>query len=60
MLKVIPIKELQPGMMITRVVEQNGPVKIRKVGLVRSEDMITGLAEMGVLTVEIILNNHWS
>lgn len=53
MLKVIPIKELQPGMMITRVVEQNGPVKIRKVGLVRSEDMITGLAEMGVLTVEI-------
>ncbi|MDM7861942.1 general secretion pathway protein GspB [Alteromonas sp. ASW11-36] len=53
MLKIIPIKELQPGMMITQVVEQNGPVKIRKVGLVRSADMITGLAEMGVLSIEI-------
>ncbi len=40
-------------MMITQVISQNGPVKIRKVGLVRSQDMLTGLAEMGVLTVEI-------
>ncbi|WP_100655968.1 general secretion pathway protein GspB [Alteromonas flava] len=53
MLKVINIQDLRPGMMITQVVEQNGPVKIRKVGLVRSQDMLTGLAEMGVLKVEI-------
>ena len=53
MLKTIHINELQPGMMITQVIEQNGPVKIRKVGLVRSNDMITGLAEMGVVRVEI-------
>lgn len=51
--KVISVEELTPGMMITQVVEQNGPVKIRKVGLVRSQDMITGLSEMGVLKVEI-------
>ncbi|MBT0585091.1 general secretion pathway protein GspB [Alteromonas oceanisediminis] len=53
MLKVIKISELQPGMMITQVVEQQGPVKIRKVGLVKSADMVTGLAEMGVLSVEV-------
>lgn len=53
MLKVIKVNELTPGMMITQVIEQNGPVKIRKVGLVKSKDMITGLAEMGVISVEI-------
>lgn len=51
--KVISVDQLTPGMMITQVVEQNGPVKIRKVGLVRSQDMITGLSEMGVVKVEI-------
>lgn len=55
MLKIISIDELAPGMMITQVIEQNGPVKIRKVGLVRSKDMITGLAEMGVVRVEVDL-----
>ena len=53
MLKVIAVDELTPGMMITQVVEQHGPVKIRKVGFVRSQDMITGLSEMGVVKVEI-------
>lgn len=55
MLKIISIDELKPGMMITQVIEQNGPVKIRKVGLVRSADMITGLAEMGVAKIEVDL-----
>ena len=55
MLKTISIDELTPGMMINQVIEQNGPVKIRKVGLVRSKDMITGLAEMGVIRVEVDL-----
>ncbi|MCV2884813.1 general secretion pathway protein GspB [Aestuariibacter sp. AA17] len=53
MRKEIPIRELLPGMVITRVLEQNGPVNVRKSGLVTSSDMVSGLAEMGVLTVEI-------
>lgn len=47
------ISELQPGMVILQVLEQQGPVKIKKSGLVTSHDMVTGLAEMGVTVVEI-------
>lgn len=47
------IDQLKPGMVIVQVVAQNGPVKIRKSGLVTSMDMVLGLAEMGVQTVEI-------
>lgn len=53
MSSVLKMSELKAGMVIVRVVAQNGPVKIRKSGLVSSTDMVRGLAEMGVLEVEI-------
>ena len=53
MLKQITISELVPGMMVTRVLEQHGPVKIRRVGLIKSVEMVKGLKEMGVNTLEI-------
>jgi general secretion pathway protein B len=40
-------------MVIVRITRQNGPIKIRKSGLVSSPEMITGLTEMGVQEVEI-------
>jgi len=49
----VNVAQLQPGMVIVRITEQNGPVKIKKSGLVTSQDMIKGLSEMGVLEVEI-------
>lgn len=56
MLKQLAVSELTPGMMVTRVIEQSGPVKIRKVGFIRSPDMIKGLKEMGVTLVEVNLD----
>jgi len=56
MLKEIAIADLKPGMMVTRVIAQHGPVKIRKVGMIRSEDMLKGLREMGVTKVEVDLS----
>ncbi len=53
MAKKLPITQVKPGMVILAVVEQNGPVRIRKSGLVTSEQMVQGLAEMGVITVTI-------
>ncbi|MFC4701928.1 general secretion pathway protein GspB [Glaciecola siphonariae] len=53
MLKQVATEALKPGMMITQVIEQRGPVKIRRVGMVRSEAMIKGLKEMGVMLVEV-------
>jgi len=53
MLKQINIQDLQPGMVIVRIAEQNGPVKIKKAGLVTSQDMVQGLIEMGIQQVEI-------
>lgn len=49
----ISIDALVPGMVIVQVTRQNGPVKIRKSGLVSSTAMVQGLAEMGVQEVEI-------
>nr|WP_241664422.1 general secretion pathway protein GspB [Ningiella ruwaisensis] len=51
--KVLLVSELKPGMMVTQVLEQNGPVKIRRVGMIKSEAMVKGLTEMGVLRVEV-------
>jgi general secretion pathway protein B len=51
--KNLSIDALQPGMVIVQITAQNGPVKIRKSGLVTSSAMIQGLREMGVLEVEI-------
>ena len=49
----ISIEALQPGMVILQVTQQNGPVRIRKSGLVTSDAMVTGLREMGVQELEI-------
>jgi len=49
----IAIQDLRPGMVILRIIEQNGPVKIRKSGLVTSQDMVQGLIEMGIQQVEV-------
>lgn len=53
MLSQISIEQLVPGMMVSKVLEQNGAVKIRKVGMIRSPEMVKGLKEMGVLLVEV-------
>ncbi len=56
MLKVFNVKDLQPGMLVSEVVSQHGPVKIRKIGMIRSPEMIKGLTEMGVTEVEVDLS----
>jgi general secretion pathway protein B len=53
MRKQINIQDLKPGMLIVRIIEQNGPVKIKKSGLVTSQDMVQGLIEMGIQQVEM-------
>jgi general secretion pathway protein B len=53
MLKQININELQLGMVIVRIIKQNGRVKIKKSGLVTSQDMLQGLIEMGIQQVEV-------
>lgn len=50
---LINIEALLPGMVIVKITQQNGPIKIRKSGLVTSMEMVTGLGEMGVQQVEI-------
>jgi general secretion pathway protein B len=49
----IATEALLPGMVIVQVTKQNGPVKIRKSGLVTSTDMIQGLIEMGIQELQI-------
>jgi general secretion pathway protein B len=53
MLKQLKIQEVKPGMMVTQVIAQNGPVRIRKVGMIKSQAMVIGLTEMGVSIVEV-------
>ncbi|MGQ8365198.1 general secretion pathway protein GspB [Glaciecola sp. 1036] len=53
MLKQVSVDKLAPGMMVTQVLEQHGPLKIRRVGMVKSQEMIKGLTEMGVTLVEV-------
>ncbi len=55
--KIIPISELKPGMMVLQITVQNGPVRIKKSGIIPSYDMVKGLTEMGVQELEIDLNN---
>lgn len=50
---LVEIKDLLPGMVIVKITGQNGPIKIRKSGLVTSHEMVSGLNEMGVQQVEI-------
>jgi general secretion pathway protein B len=56
MFKQINIQDLQPGMVIVRIIEQNGAVKIKKSGLVTSQDMVQGLIEMGIQQLEVDLD----
>ncbi|WP_412972458.1 general secretion pathway protein GspB [Glaciecola sp. MF2-115] len=56
MLKTLKVNELAPGMLVSKVVSQHGPVKIRKVGMIRGPEMIKGLTEMGVTEVEVDLS----
>ncbi|GAB2697025.1 general secretion pathway protein GspB [Aliiglaciecola aliphaticivorans] len=53
MTQKISVEQLKVGMVIIKVTAQNGPVKIKKSGLVSSLDMVNALAEMGVQEVEI-------
>lgn len=53
MSSIISIENVKPGMVIIQITKQNGPVKIRKSGLVSSDAMVQGLSEMGVQEVEI-------
>ncbi|MEQ3639764.1 MAG: general secretion pathway protein GspB [Alteromonas sp.] len=53
MSSIVAIENLQPGMVIVQITKQNGPVKIRKSGLVSSDAMVQGLSEMGVQELEI-------
>jgi len=53
----LAIDDLKPGMAIIAIEAQNGPVKIRKSGLVKSQDMVSGLKEMGVLSLNIDWEN---
>ena len=53
MYNIVAIENLKPGMVIVQITQQNGPVKIRKSGLVTSDAMVQGLSEMGVQEVEI-------
>ncbi|GGD58047.1 general secretion pathway protein GspB [Lacimicrobium alkaliphilum] len=53
MAEFLSIDALRPGMVIVQITAQNGPVRIRKSGLVTSGAMIEGLREMGVQEVEI-------
>ncbi len=56
MLKTFKVSDLKPGMMVNKVVSQHGPVKIRKVGIIRSPEMVKGLKEMGVTELEVDLS----
>jgi general secretion pathway protein B len=49
----IQTEDLKPGMVIVQVTKQNGPLKIRKSGLVTSVEMVQGLLEMGIQEVQI-------
>jgi len=53
MSNIVAIENLMPGMVIVQITKQNGPVKIRKSGLVTSDAMVQGLSEMGVQEVKI-------
>ena len=56
MLKLFKVADLQPGMLVSKVISQHGPVKIRTVGMIRSLEMIKGLTSMGVTEVEVDLS----
>ncbi len=52
MSNIVAIDHLKPGMVIVQITKQNGPVIIRKSGLVTSDPSVQGLSEMGVKKVK--------
>ncbi len=56
MLKKLAVQALKPGMVIVKVTQQNGPIKIKKSGLVTSVAMVQGLIEMGIQQVQVDLD----
>ena len=53
MLKQLPIDDLKPGMYVNQVLEQSGSVRIRSKGLVKTQSVIDGLRQKGIVTVEV-------
>jgi len=56
MLKVIDIGELRPGMFVNQVTEQQGLLKIKSKGIVKTESAIEVLKNKGILQLEIDLS----
>ncbi|MFC3034176.1 HD-GYP domain-containing protein [Pseudoalteromonas fenneropenaei] len=52
-MKVINIKELEPGMFVMRVVSQKGQVKVKNQGWVKTAKSIAALAAAGIVEIEI-------
>ena len=55
MLKQVSIDALLTGMYVSKVIEQVGPMKVKRVGFIKSAEMVDGLNEMGVKLVEVDL-----
>ncbi|GAC15702.1 HD-GYP domain-containing protein [Aliiglaciecola lipolytica] len=53
MLEAIKIDDLKPGMFVNDVIEQNGKLKIKTKGLVKSDKSIDALKAKGVIKVQI-------
>ncbi len=53
MLRELSIEELQPGMYVNDVIEQSGKLKIKKRGLVKTQQTIDSLAMQGVLKIQV-------
>lgn len=52
-MKIIPIKQLVPGMFVQRVTKQTGKIKIKNQGWVKAQTGIDKLIKAGILEVEI-------
>lgn len=53
MLKNLSIDEVVPGMFVNQVTEQSRQLRVRSSGLVKSDDAIKKLKEMGIIRVEV-------
>ena len=52
-MKIIPIKQLSPGMFVQSVTKQTGKIKIKNQGWVKTQAGIDKLIKAGILEVEI-------
>lgn len=53
MLKVIPISDLKPGMYVESVVKQQGHMKVKSQGWVKTQATLNKLINSGILEIEI-------